>query len=126
MAQDNRRANLGAQVGTQLQNGRVDAGSSVSEINHEGTDQQKVFTLIDTYSMTATMFYAYHPPTTVLICGHEGGMQRAVLCSYDWKTQTYCRETVVRMKTLVLERMFRVDRFKFALKRSQETVSATN
>lgn len=79
--------------------------------------EQKIFTLIDTYTMTATMFYAYHPPTTVLICGQEGGMQRAVLCSYDWRTQTYFRETVIRMKTLVLEKMFRVDRFRFALKR---------
>ncbi|OCK81930.1 hypothetical protein K432DRAFT_294382 [Lepidopterella palustris CBS 459.81] len=93
------------------------SANPVPQANHPGQRQQKIFTLIDTYSMTATMFYAYHPPTTVLICGQEGGMQRAVLCSYDWKTQTYCRETVLRMKTLVLERMFRVDRFRFALRR---------
>jgi hypothetical protein len=81
--------------------------------------KQRRFTLIDTYTMTATPFYAYHPPTSVLICGQEGGMQRAVLCSYDWKAQTYCRETVVRMKTMVLERMFRVDRFRFAFHRKE-------
>lgn len=44
-------------------------------------------------------------------------MQRAVLCSYDCETYKYCRETVLRMKTRVLERMFRADRFRFAFKR---------
>ncbi|GME32149.1 hypothetical protein GTA08_BOTSDO00421 [Neofusicoccum parvum] len=80
-------------------------------------DGQTLFTLIDTYAMTATCFYAERPPVAVMICGQEGGMQRAVLCSYDWRTQTFARETVLRMKTLVLDRMFRVDRFRFALRR---------
>jgi len=76
-----------------------------------------VFTLIDTYVMEATVFYADRPPSVVMICGSEGGMQRALLCSYDWRTQTFCRETVLRMKTVVLDRMSRVDRFRFALRR---------
>jgi hypothetical protein len=33
----------------------------------------KVFTLVDTYTLTVTMFLA------VLLCGHEGGMQRVVM-----------------------------------------------
>ncbi|EKG21680.1 hypothetical protein MPH_00990 [Macrophomina phaseolina MS6] len=78
---------------------------------------QTIFTLIDTYAMTATCFYADRPPAAVIVCGQEGGMQRAVLCSYDWRTNTFARETVLRMKTLVLDRMFRVDRFRFALRR---------
>lgn len=44
-------------------------------------------------------------------------MQRAVLFSYDWQRGTFLREAVVRAKTIVLERMFRVDRFRFALSR---------
>ena len=32
-----------------------------------------------------------------LLCGSEGGMQRAVMCSYDWTTSTLYRETVLRM-----------------------------
>lgn len=83
----------------------------------ESVEGPTVFTLIDTYAMTATCFYAERPPVAVILCGQEGGMQRAVLCSYDWRTQTFARETVLRMKTLVLDRMFRVDRFKFALRR---------
>ncbi|KAH8165366.1 hypothetical protein CIB48_g2871 [Xylaria polymorpha] len=47
--------------------------------------------------------------------GHKGGMQRAILCSYDWRNGTFVREAVIRFKTLVLDRMFRVYRFRFAL-----------
>jgi hypothetical protein len=80
---------------------------------HNG--RERLFTLVDTYSMTVTLFRAARPPAAVMICGREGGMQRAVLCSYDWRTQTFCRETVLRMKTIVVEKMFRIDRFRFSL-----------
>lgn len=80
-------------------------------------EQERIFTLVDTYTMTVTRFRATHPPVAVLICGHEGGMQRAVLCSYNWRSQTFHRETVLRMKTMVLERMFRVDKFRFSMER---------
>ena len=82
----------------------------------------KVFTLVDTYTMTVTMFLAVRPPVAVLMCGSEGGMQRAVMCSYDWATQTLYRETVLRMETPVLERMFRVNRFRFGLQRKMSPV----
>ncbi|KAH9905046.1 hypothetical protein F4778DRAFT_731692 [Xylariomycetidae sp. FL2044] len=80
-----------------------------------------LFTLIDTYAMTATAFYAARPPTTVIVCGHEGGMQRAVLCSYNWWSGTFVRESVIRVRTMVLDRMFRVDRFRFALRAKEST-----
>lgn len=82
-----------------------------------GTDKERLFTLIDTYSMTATAFRAVRPPSALIVCGQEGGMQRAVLCSYDWQSATFAREAVVRVKTTVLDRMSRVDRFRFALRR---------
>lgn len=82
-----------------------------------GGEQQGLFTLIDTYAMTATAFQASRPPSTIMVCGHEGGMQRAILCSYDFERGTFAREAVVRVKTIVLDRMFRVDRFRFALRR---------
>ncbi|KAF7189776.1 hypothetical protein HII31_08883 [Pseudocercospora fuligena] len=78
----------------------------------------KVYTIVDTFTLTATAFYAERPPSVVMICGREGGMQRAVLCSYDFVTQTFVRETIVRMKTLVLDRMSRVDQFRFCLTRN--------
>ncbi|KAF2178160.1 hypothetical protein K469DRAFT_695699 [Zopfia rhizophila CBS 207.26] len=57
---------------TPMQNGQLEPANPILQPNHTGPREQKVFTLIDTYSMTATRFYAYHPPTTVLICGQEG------------------------------------------------------
>ncbi|KAJ3564391.1 hypothetical protein NPX13_g7864 [Xylaria arbuscula] len=83
--------------------------------NPEITDVDRVFTIVDTYSMTATLIRAVHPPTTALVCGQEGGMRRVLLCSYDYSTQTFHRETVVRMPTKVLDRMDRVDRFRFSM-----------
>ena len=65
--------------------------------------------------MTATVIRAVHPPTTALVCGQEGGMRRVLLCSYDYTTQTFHRETVIRMPTKVLDRMDRVDRFRFSM-----------
>ncbi|KAI1408859.1 hypothetical protein F5Y13DRAFT_182401 [Hypoxylon sp. FL1857] len=80
-------------------------------------EEERLFTLIDTYSMTATTFRAERPPSALIVCGQEGGMQRAVLCSYDWQRATFAREAVVRIKTMTLDRMSRVDRFRFALGR---------
>ncbi|KAI1351200.1 hypothetical protein F5Y01DRAFT_315056 [Xylaria sp. FL0043] len=79
------------------------------------TDADRVFTIVDTYSMTATLIRAVHPPTAALVCGQEGGMRRVLLCSYNYSTQTFHRETVIRMPTKVLDRMDRVDRFRFSM-----------
>ncbi|KAK7509747.1 hypothetical protein IWZ03DRAFT_418882 [Phyllosticta citriasiana] len=80
-----------------------------------GAGPCRAFTLIDTFNMTATAFCAERPPSAIVVCGREGGMLRGILCSYDWRSQTFCRETVIRMRTLALDRLFRVDRFRFAL-----------
>jgi hypothetical protein len=93
----------------------------VQEASNGNHGQPKVFTLVDTYTMTVTMFRAARPPVAVLLCGSEGGMQRAVMCSYDWPTQTLYRETVLRMKTLVLEKMSRVDSLQLGLQRPPQT-----
>ena len=66
---------------------------------HPGTSgEEKIFTLVDTYTMTVTLFSAVKPPVAVLVCG-EGGMQRALLCSYEWTNGTFYKETVLRMET---------------------------
>ncbi|KAL3422677.1 3-hydroxyisobutyrate dehydrogenase protein [Phlyctema vagabunda] len=79
--------------------------------------QQRVFTIVDTYTMEVTLIQAARPPIALIICGSEGGMQRAIGCSYDWTTGTLYRETVMRMKTTVLDRMDRVEKLKFGLTR---------
>ncbi|KAF8853895.1 hypothetical protein BDZ45DRAFT_748059 [Acephala macrosclerotiorum] len=78
----------------------------------------RVFTLVDTNTMTVTLFEALRPPVAVLLCAEEGGMQRAIACSYDWTTGTCYRETVQRMETPVLEKMSRVSRVKVGMKRT--------
>jgi hypothetical protein len=80
-------------------------------------DSMHIFTLVDTNTMTVTMFEAVKPPVAVLLCGAEGGMQRAIACSYEWTTGTCYRETVLRMETPVLEKMSRVERFRFGMNR---------
>jgi hypothetical protein len=82
----------------------------------------KVFTLVDTLTLTVTMFTAVRPPVAVLICGSEGGMQRAVMASYDSKTQTIYKEAVLRMETPILTQMSRVNRFKFGFNRPMSAV----
>jgi hypothetical protein len=82
---------------------------------HDDLVPDHLFTLVDTYAMTATVFRAVHPPSVALICGQEGGMRRALLCSYNYETQTFHRETVVRMPTKVLDRMDRVNKFRFSM-----------
>ncbi|KAJ9293510.1 hypothetical protein DTO271G3_7775 [Paecilomyces variotii] len=89
----------------------------VSEARDSKYGDLKVFTLIDTNTLTVTLFRAVRPPVAMLLCGSEGGMQRALLCSYDWKSQTLYRESVLRVDTLVLERMSRVGRFRLGLER---------
>lgn len=87
--------------------------------------EPKVFTLVDTNTMTVTMFEAVRPPSVALLCGSEGGMQRAVLCSYDWTSQTLYRESVLRMETRVLEKMSRVGKLRLGLKRTARDTSLT-
>ncbi|KIL95921.1 hypothetical protein FAVG1_00659 [Fusarium avenaceum] len=77
----------------------------------------RIFTLVDTYNMTLTLFEAVRPPVTLMFCASEGGMQRAIGCSYEWETQTMYRETVLRMPTTALNRMDRVPRFRMGIQR---------
>ncbi|RSM04825.1 hypothetical protein CDV31_009852 [Fusarium ambrosium] len=79
--------------------------------------EKRIFTLVDTYNMELTLFEAVRPPVTLMFCASEGGMQRAIGCSYEWETQTMYRETVLRMPTTALNRMDRVPRFRLGIQR---------
>jgi len=89
----------------------------VKDAINPAPNAMRVFTLVDTSMMTVTLFEAKRPPVTVLLCAQEGGMQRAIACSYDWTTGTCYRETVLRMATPILEQMSRVPRVRFGMKR---------
>ncbi|KAF2274249.1 uncharacterized protein EI97DRAFT_460373 [Westerdykella ornata] len=80
---------------------------------------QRIFTLVDTGTMTATLFQAARPPICFILAGTEGGMQRALGCSYDWTTGTLYRETVLRFPTPIIDQMFRVPRVKLGFNRRQ-------
>lgn len=89
----------------------------VKEAKGSPIHEKKIFTLVDTYTMTITLFEAVHPPIAVIMCGAEGGMQRALLCSEDWTTGTLYRETVLRMETRVWDKMDPVSRIRLGIKR---------
>jgi hypothetical protein len=77
----------------------------------------QVFTLIDTVSMTATLFKAVRPPTCLLVGGSEGGMKRALACSYDPRTGTFYRETVLRIPSQCVSRMDDMQRIRLGLRK---------
>jgi hypothetical protein len=62
-----------------------------------------LFTLVDTGSLTVSVFSAERPPTVALICGREGGMLRTLLCSWRFKNDCLYKETVIRMPSDVYE-----------------------
>lgn len=113
------RANKHGECIGQDPTGNPETAKKVKKAVDAPMGEQRIFTLIDTYTLTVTVFEAVRPPVAVVMCGAEGGMQRALLCSYDWSTQTLYRESVLRMETIVLEQMARVGRLRLGLKRGE-------
>ena len=95
-----------------------EVSAKIQRALQSSVNEEKIFTLVDTYTMTATIFSAVRPPVAALMCGEEGGMQRAVLCSYEWTSQTLYRESVIRMETPAYESMDPVSRVKLGLQRN--------
>ncbi|KAG6355994.1 hypothetical protein INS49_015379 [Diaporthe citri] len=103
--------------------GFADTKQKVEAAKKAKPGDMRIFTLVDTYNLEVTIFEAARPPNVLLFCGSEGGKQRAVGCSYDWTTQTFYRETVLRVPTESLERASRVSRFRMGIQRPKwETV----
>ncbi|KAF5874855.1 putative 3-hydroxyisobutyrate dehydrogenase protein [Botrytis fragariae] len=84
----------------------------------------KLFTLIDTCTLSAISFEAELPPSVVLAGARAGGLVRMLLCSYDANTATLCKEAVVWMETVVLDRMPKLNRVRFALKPTRDDLIA--
>ncbi|KAI4183475.1 MAG: hypothetical protein LQ346_006318 [Caloplaca aetnensis] len=66
-------------------------------------EKHHIFTLVDTGNLTVSIFQAKRPPTVALICGTEGGMLRAVLCSWRFANDCLYKETVIRVQTSTWE-----------------------
>jgi len=91
--------------------------ASCHDMSRSAMGQMKVYTLVDTLSMTATLFYAVRPPTTLVVGGTEGGMKRAIACSFDMTTGTLYRETVLRIPSQAVDRMESLPRLRLGLRR---------
>jgi hypothetical protein len=65
--------------------------------------EHRLFTIVDTGNLAVSIIQAINPPTVALICGREGGMLRALLCSWDFVSDTLHRETVMRMSSDCLD-----------------------
>lgn len=90
--------------------------SHVDNEEQSGEESQaRLFSLVDTKTMTITQIRAENPPTAVFICGEERGMQRGLLCSYDWTTNTYHRETIIRLPGEFMEDMKQVENVQISL-----------
>jgi hypothetical protein len=50
----------------------------------------------------------------MFIAGHEVHFHRALLCSYDCKTDTYHKKTVLRVSSSVRSQMLKVDRIRLS------------
>ncbi|KAK2614760.1 hypothetical protein N8I77_001563 [Diaporthe amygdali] len=63
----------------------------------------RLFTLVDMGDLSVSIFSAERPPTVALLCGREGGMVRAVLCSWRFENDCLYKETVIRVPSTVYE-----------------------
>lgn len=77
--------------------------SDIADVEKQLPPGQRLFTLVDTGSLSISIFSAERPPTVALICGREGGMLRTVLCSWRFKNDCLYKETVIRMPSDVYE-----------------------
>ena len=91
--------------------------ASLQAQSRSAMGQLKVFTLVDTFNMTVTLFYAERPPTVLVVAGSEGGMKRAIACSFDAAAGTLYRETVLRIPTPSAARMATLPRARLGLRR---------
>ena len=98
----------------------------VKQAREAGPGEPRVFTLVDTHSMTVTLFAARRPPVAFLLLGNEGGMQRAVGCSFDWTTSTLYPETVLRMETSAMDFMDVLPRARLGLRRPHVPMRPAN
>lgn len=63
----------------------------------------RLFTIVDTGSLTVSVIATKRPPVVALICGREGGMLRTLLCSWRFENNTLYRECVIRMQSSLEE-----------------------
>ncbi|KAJ5279764.1 hypothetical protein N7478_005136 [Penicillium angulare] len=78
-------------------------------------DTHRLFTIVDTGDMSVSVIAAERPPVVALLCGREGGMLRALLCSWRFETNCLYRESVMRMRSSMAEQATPNDWLKISL-----------
>ncbi|KAF6821102.1 hypothetical protein CPLU01_12588 [Colletotrichum plurivorum] len=78
------------------------------EMQQESIETRRDFTLLDTHLMTVTHFRSHVPPTAMFVVGEEAGKQRALLCSYNHRNETFHREEILKSDPRSLEDMSHV------------------
>ncbi|WYZ34201.1 hypothetical protein EsH8_I_000477 [Colletotrichum jinshuiense] len=91
------------------------SSTSSSPSPSQSGQEHHSFTLVDTHMMTVRHFRCSIPPVAMFVCGSEDGMQRTLLCSYDWRTETFHRQSVLREKNRSLDQMHRLNKVRFSL-----------
>ncbi|APA16056.1 hypothetical protein sscle_16g108260 [Sclerotinia sclerotiorum 1980 UF-70] len=92
---------------------------------HGDKNGLRSFTLIDTCTLTAIPFEAELPPSVVLAGARTRGLVRMLLCSYDATAAKLCKEAVMQMETVVLDRMPKLNRVRFSLKPARGKLTNT-
>jgi hypothetical protein len=77
--------------------------------------RDRLFTIVDTGDLTVTVIAAERPPVVALICGRDGGMLRALLCSWRFENNCLYRECVVRMRSSLEDQTTPMDWLKVSL-----------
>lgn len=99
-----------------------DGGSSTGAVPQQQRRRRQLrerfnFTLVDTHMMTVRHIAACKPPVAVFAMGSGGGGgQRAMLCSYDWRDDTFERTTVIRVDDAMVDQMRRINQFRVRLR----------
>jgi hypothetical protein len=87
------------------------------------TTLRHTFTLLDTKARTVTRFRSISPPVAMLIGGQEGSEHRAMLCSYDYKTDIFHRERVIRVSSDSYDMTHKASRLRLSLRQNDtETI----
>lgn len=110
--------------GTYSDSDNASASQQPAAVAHRCAEEFK-FTLVDTRMMTITHITARRPPVALFIVGSERDHQRAILCSYDWRDNTFERETVLRVEGKMLDYMTRSDQFRLRLHSPDPSASAS-
>jgi len=76
-------------------------------------DERPLFTLVDTFTCTATTFNARKPPVMLFVELHEQSMVTLSACSFEIETKSFVEEAGIKFEGDVSARFPKMDQFRF-------------